>query len=573
MSGLSSCLVVARLDHDGLRPLVQTRLRALEAWYRPLGPVRVWTRWLAGASTVIAEIAFGDDASPGAAGPDLAWGADGRGAAVKGLLEAGDAQLRQLDCFGAFVSAGDARMRVVSGTGPTALYAAGSAGSAVQAWSSHATAAGLLAQGSVELDVELIPELFAISYVGLGATHLRGVRAVPPATCIDIQCGKVTTRSFLTARQRYELIPEREALDIAENALLAFLQRSLAGTRAPWLGLTAGLDSRALAAAITQLGLPIRAFTWSHADGDEAVGASAVAGVFGITYECRTPDVISDECCRARTDADVRWSDGLMRAGALFAPTWPDDITHFVTGNSGEIGRAHTYAQRVREFRREPSPPVLARLLRADESIRYAHPDARRLVRDRAAQMVDRALEAGLRGWRVLDGVYYEERQQRFIRALWNRSSAAVIAPYLHAEVGRALISMPLQQRLDGALHRRLVERVAPSLTGQPSSLQRRRAPILARRVASEARRHRLRARPRVFAFAAEWQRRPQTRQWLLEGVLRDPLLDDALGARWVSSTWSGFVADAEPATFATLQAAALCSYRDALAELNRPTG
>jgi len=572
MSGLSSCLVVARVDNEGLRPLVETRLRALEAWYRPLGPVRVSSRWLSDASTVVAEIAFGHGACASAAASTFAWGADGRGAALSGLLHADDEQLRQFDRFGVFVGTSDARIRVVSGTGPTALYCAGNAGSAVQAWSSHATAAGLLARGSVELRVELIPELFAISYVGLGDTHLRGVHAVPPATCIDIERGTTSTRSFLTPSQRYELVPEHDALAVAEDALLAFLEQSLAGARAPWLGLTAGLDSRALAAAITQLGLSIRAFTWSHADGHETLGAAPVAELLGIAHECRVPEIIDDESSRARIDANARWSDGLLYADALHAPTWPGDISHFVTGNSGEVGRAYAYAKRLGEFRREPSAPVLARMLRADEAIRRARPDARRLVRDRAARMVQQALEIGLRGWRVLDAVYYEERQQRFIRALWNRSSAIVVAPFLNAEVGRALISMPLQQRLDAALHRRLVERVAPSLA-QPSSLRRRGVPILARRLASETRRRRARARPPAFLFAAEWRRRPQTRRWLLDEVLRDPLLEEALGPRWVSSTREGFVADTEPATFATLQAAALCSYRDAVAGLNRSVG
>lgn len=570
MSGLSSCLVVARLGRAGLRPLVDARLRALEAWYAPLGPVHAHSRWFAADRIVVAELAFGGDVSQGEAGGDLVWGAGASVPALTGLLDADDAQLRRLDCFGAFVSTSAKRTRVVSGSGPTALYAAGGADAPVQAWSSHATAAGWLAHGGLELHVELIAELFAIGHVGLGETHLRGVRALPPATCVDIEPEQAVTRSFLTPRQRYELIPEGDALESAERALLGFLQHSLAGAKAPWLGLTAGVDSRALAAAISRLGLPVRAFTWGHADGHEAVGAAPVARQLGIAYECRAPDVIGDDASRARIDAAARWSDGLLRADPLFAPTWPEGISHFVTGNSGEIGRAHTYRLRIREFRGEPPAPVLARGLRADEAIRHAQPDARRLVRDRAATMVERALEAGLRGWRVLDGIYQEERVQTVTRALWNRTPAAMIAPYLNAEVGRAMISMSLEQRLHAALHQRLIERATPSLTGAPEAMQRRGVPLLARRLASEARRRRARLRPPGFDAAAEWRSRPGTREWLLDGVLRDPLLADALGAGWASATRAGFAADAEPATVATLQAAALIAYRDAVAELNR---
>jgi hypothetical protein len=555
------CFALAVYSGEASRLELGERSKVLAEWYAPLfGPQ------IGDPADVVpgraALFVFG-----GGGGDRGAWGGETE-LRPEELLRASEDMLRSRIRFGAFVASdGAARARLVAGTGPTALYKAASLDGAIAVWATHATAAAYLARAEVELCAEHVTELFAIGYVGLADTHLRGVSACPPATVVDIAPSGVVERSFWPAPARYEALAERDALAQAEGFMLAHLER-VPSADAVWLGLTAGKDSRALAAGFRALGRSISTFTWSFDGGPEATGAEHVARALDLPHRTIVPRTLEDHETLGALAAEVRWSEGLMRAPLLFVPRWPEEVSRFVAGNAGEVGRAHTYGGRVAEFRAEPHAGALARQLRADEAIRAAHPDARRFVRARAEKMVAHAEAHGLRGWRILDGVYYEQRQQRFVRALGNRTTGAVVVPFLDPDVGRALISMPLGQRMEGALHRRLVARVAPSLVPAPDVSIRRGVPIPLRRVASEIRRRRARSHPPPFPFPIDWKTRPTLERWLGEEVFDDPVLRAALGGRWLASTRAGFLAGEEPATLHALQAAALSMYRSELAGL-----
>ncbi|HEV2813681.1 MAG TPA: asparagine synthase-related protein, partial [Solirubrobacteraceae bacterium] len=162
--------------------------------------------------------------------------------------------------------------RVVVRTGATnvvALYAAGAA------WSTHATAAAYLGTGRVELRDEAAAELAALGFVPGDATTLHGVRAVPAGTVVEV------TRGGSRERQVPVDVAGHGA---AEEELLDALREQTAGAAPLTLGLSGGLDSRAVAAGLADAGIAFEAVTWGADDWPDVAGARRVAAALGVPH-------------------------------------------------------------------------------------------------------------------------------------------------------------------------------------------------------------------------------------------------------------------------------------------------
>jgi hypothetical protein len=184
---------------------------------------------------------------------------------------------------------------------------------------------------------------------------------------------------------------------------------------------------------------------------------------------------------------------------------------------------------------------------------------------------VDEALDLGARGWKALDVVYTEQRVRRWGRSQIPPLEQDLILLFTPTEVARGLASLPLRERIRDGFHRRfLTEHGLPPATAEvpdpgPVSLAARR---LQRRV-----------RPRTPTALPQpdavdllvkhvWDERPQTRDWVREDALRDPLISETLGAEWAAATASGFAEGRGRAAERALRAAGVVAFGRALADL-----
>ena len=470
------------------------------------------------------------------------------------LLAAGDGELRALDGFHAAVAAtSDGRVRLVGGAGaPRTWFAAG------DAYATTAAAAALLGGGPAEVDPDALPELLALGACLGDRTHLRGVRALPIATVVDLPAGG--ERTFWPRQERWAAVDERAAGDAGWRALLDTLDRRVRGERAPWLAVTAGRDSPVVAAAARELGLPLRTFTWGEEHWPDVAGGRAVAQAYGLEHRHQPlRDVEDPEEARRLAVREALWADGAAALGGYALPTLPADMSVMVTGAGAEVARAYYYHWAARS-RPRPRRRDLIATLGPLERVPATHRDAVGAALD---EWFDGAAAAGHPGWTALDVFYAEERMGRWGRARVARHPSALLTPFPSPEVARALVSLPFDERLTLAWHRRVATAVA--LPDQRD--QRRGIPAPLRRLASSLRRGQPSAAT-PWPAAGVWERLPQLREWVLEEPLGAPLLLDALGDEWLASMRDGLRAGTAPASDQALLAAAAMVVDARLGEL-----
>jgi hypothetical protein len=480
------------------------------------------------------------------------------------LVGAGAADLRGLDRSIALVGVAGDRARIVTGaTGPVALYRAEGAG--VIAWASHGAAASVLAGAKPALDPRTIAQLFAFGFIGGAGTHLRGVSAVSSAADVVIGREGVTERSYWPLAERWAPVPADEAQAHAERHLLGSLSRRLDGFRAPYLGLTAGLDSRAVAVSLRELDIGFRAFTWGEADWPDVVEAARLSEALGLPHVAVGASWLDEADARATAEREAAWREGLGVPNLLAAPAWPDDIDAYVTGGAGETGRAFYY-RLLAANAPEPSVDRIQRFWRPEVEIDGAEPDAISAIAQAKGEWLAEAAATGQRGWSLLDVVYGEQRFRRWGRSMLPRTRFPLIAAFAAPEVQRGLASLPLMERVTDGFHRALIRRYAPDLEPLAGGRQRRGIPPVARRVAAAVRRRRRGDQRAAWGLAAEWSCRPRLREWIADDVLRRAVLAEALGEGWVDATRQGFLSDEHRATEHALMAASLALAEDVFA-------
>jgi len=546
---LDTCLFAVQARRAP-REELEARLARLTAWLAPVAVTDARVRFSDGARTLWGAIGVrGEDAPASAA--SLVWGeapADGGYAGSGATLEAhGDG------------------VRLVSGSGlPRALYRAESAGAI--AWSTHATAAAVLARGAAELDPAAVPAVLAVG-APLGAdAHLRGVAACEPGTRVELGPAGARETVALTRAQRWAPVPPADAQRAAEAALLEQMDARLRGEPHVWVALTAGRDSPLVAAALVRLGKPFAAFTWGEEGWGDVARARDTAARLGARHEARGVDWIHDPLTLERMQAEARWSDGLAPVGAWGAPKWPQPLSAAVTGAGAEIARAYYYAWCVRS-RARPAPRHLAHVLGLHRRLAGAG-DAERAVRARVEAWMAEALELVQHPWDALDVFYTEERMGRWGRPRLPRTRATWIAPFTSAPVASALVSMPLEDRLAMRFHRDLMASVDAGVELPPIAVQRPGGPPALRRAVSAVRGLRAgRAAAEPWLLAGVWDGRERLRA-AVEEALAAPWLREITGEPWLAAVRAGLRAERRRESELALAAAGLHAYVRSLDEL-----
>lgn len=573
---LNNCLFAVRLPDERLRQTVERRLETLDSFYAPLGPVRRSARWIPELKLVTGVVRFdGEQRDPTAT---LAWGGSLEPdlADARGLAYASDDRLRSLpNTFaGIAVDGGSARL-VTSGGGVTSLYFAKS--DAIEAWSSHAVAAGWLARGAVELDLEQVPDLIAMGFVGDDRTLIRGVRAVPPAARITITAAGVAIDSFWAEAERWAPVPPEDASQRAEEELLLALDRALGGAPHPVLGLTAGMDSRTVLLALRELGIQVTAFTMGASHDPDVIGAARACAVAGAEHRARPIVLWDDDDGLERVHAEVRWTEGCMPVGYGHVE-WPNPMSHWVTGLDGETGRARYY-EWAYPRNEAVSTRTLERALlsRFEENLLGAEPGAIGALRTRARKWIAEVGELGHTGWGCLDVVWGRNNVPRWGRGWAPRLTATLVHGFCWPPVMSALASLPLRDRLMtgfqrgfiGSRHPELLEPQTNKRRPVVSPLAQKMATIRLRRLRRGLRVPRLSRSPSPRWFEVPpFSDHPRYIEWLTDEVLVSPVLAEAVGDRWLSELRTAFLRGQHDAGELTRSAASVVALSNAIQEL-----
>lgn len=479
--------------------------------------------------------------------------------ATSDLLGAEPGALRAIEGASAALAVEADRARLVAGAaGPGMLFATASGTAA--AWSTHAVAAAWLAHGRVQVDAGAIPEQLAAEFVGGGRALVQG-DWIPLADGTDVvfEGGNYRSGDYWRLPERWEPVPEDQAAVVAERHLLDSLGRR-AG-KCPHVSLTAGLDSRVAAVALREVGIDARGFTWGEREWEDVGGGAELAARLGIPHELAGIQWLSDEEATREVRRQVRWNEGAIHVG-FGRVKWPGPMAGFVTGAGGELGRAFYYRDRApatEDAEPEQLTAVLVDLLAP--RLAGARPEAVERLAASVRGWVDDAARAGLPGWRTLDVVYGEQRVRRWLRGMLPRLDAPMIPAFATPEIGRALASLPLAERLSDGFHRGFLERHAPDLVPLP-------APPPSRGLRDRLP-GRLRARL-ASPLGERWREHPEFRAWIANGVLGSPLVTEPLGERWAARTRRRFLAGDAHAEGLALAAGGPVALAEALEELNR---
>lgn len=519
---------------------IQAALPELAAFYRGVGDEpRASSRSVAGGRGVVGWIALTEagagrlrsEAENGA----LRWGEPVPGGLRTGdqLLTATDDELKAQPGWGASIAwSAEAVRAVTSPAPPTALYRA--RGEAVHAVASHAAVAAWLAGLPLRIRPDALAELLTFEFVLGESSLVEGTLAVPAASVLELGTG-FRPRSSWPAADRWKPVgQEEEAAGLALDALLGSLETRLAATASPRLGLTAGLDSRVVAAATKALGSPTATFTWSHHE-FEAVEAASVAAQIGAEHEwIATEDVAEAEGMRL-AGAHARWSEGQARTTPFGRVLWPEGATAFVTGAAGEVARAFYYRLEAANHAR-PGVEQLGSIFRLRARLPYADRATVERMDARVVELIAEAEASGHRGWSLLDVFYAEQRVTRWGRAMLAPVDFPTIPAFASPEVMRAFASLPLEDRVSDGFHRYALAQLGyPQLAPPPSGGQRRGIPRPVRRASAWARRRRHDRQPAPWIFADRLGAYPEYRAWLVDEVLRSTTLASALGPDWIS--------------------------------------
>lgn len=293
-------------------PAIKARLQQLARFYEPLGAPTTTLGYAHELRLLYGAISLGPDVERGR--DLLVWGGSlpAELSRAEDVLAASDRDLRRLEAVLAIIAVGTERAEIVTGTtGLTALYTARSG--EVQAWATHAVAAGMLAGRELRIDPVGLPELLTFGAIGDDRTLFESVTALSTATRVAVTRHGVVTRSYWPPTERWQPVPEHDAYDHAETALLSSLGSRVAAPAS--VGLTAGLDSRTVAAALDELGADFAAHTWGGDRSADVAGGEWVACELGLAHRRLAHTLHDDDGALALLDRGARWKDGAQGGG------------------------------------------------------------------------------------------------------------------------------------------------------------------------------------------------------------------------------------------------------------------
>ena len=563
----SDVVALVLVESPALVPAVRRRLEQFAQAVRPLVAVDATLTARPGATVLLASVG-----RPGSHGLEglAAWGRRPQITDVAGLLAAGDDLLLRLPTPSLVAAVDGPRGRLATSTGPLqTAYAA--SGEGVRVWSSHASAASVLSSGRLEVDTTRLGELIACDFIGGDGTMLRGVRALPPGTCVDVDGRDARERVLRTAAERWAPVDPRVARAAAPDELLAHLQTSDGGDRT-MVGLTAGLDSLTVAVALADAGAPVIGMTFSQWDGAADMdGARRVARALGVQHlACDIRFWVDADGGMAKLHAAALLEDG-VRAVGYGDVAWPP-MDRWVVGMGAEIGRAFYWSWLAPRTSTDPRRGTLVQVLRSifEPRLVGAHPELLRVLRPRWRAWIEDALATGHRGFAALDVVYGEQRVRRWGRAQMPRNGAEPVPAFAAPGLARLLPSLSIEDRLTSAWQRDFIAARRPDLLPAVAPARSRRLELPRRLAVTSMRRGRRRlGAPRPRAADVPWHADPMWDprrayiSWLADDVLGGPLVREALGARWADEHRARMAAgDPISSTLAQLAggAVALCA-------------
>jgi asparagine synthase (glutamine-hydrolysing) len=333
-------------------------------------------------------------------------------------------------------------------------------------------------------------------WAGADRTLVEGVRTVPPAQVWSLRPDRSepTTRTYYPPRKlatipRGPLTSERiQSFGASLRSLVSNLSSTTEQLRC---GLTAGRDSRLLAAILCELDPAFDFVTYAAAESIEARIALKVANTLQLSHKVDEPPeggIVSEWDTIA--PALVRQNDGLVGLRQVGVMLNREETVHtlgvLLAGHGGEIARG--FYQEPFLLLSRPSAASLSRFMGdrlVDRHAGLITEQAERLTRDYLRTFVDRMLDEGFEPGEVPDAFYTYERVGRWASTVGVRPSLPieeVFEPLCTRVFVEAAFGTRPVDRYREMLHLRSVSELAPALATVPYE----NAPRPSRRVAKD---------------------------------------------------------------------------------------
>ncbi|WP_433218983.1 asparagine synthase-related protein [Microtetraspora malaysiensis] len=400
----------------------------------------------------------------------------------------------------------------------------------------------LIARGGrpVRWDAPALQSMVRQGYFLSDETPFEGVRALPPATTLEIRDGVRTVTSVPLPESGPVPASRRAMRGAIEGLAEALLETVRPLTDQVNLALTGGRDSRLMAALLHAAKVPFRVTTNGLDDHPDVVIARQIAAKLGVEHTVIPPkrteqrDAVLVEHPLRRTFEVLRTCEGMTSAYETIVEYLPYSSRLTMSGQSGEILRGgFLYSQG------NPAPQAMRRRVDAfflkDEHLFTEEANAH--ARDLAAPWQERAAADPAR---VLDHLYVTYRVGR-----WHAAARAgslrrgdAVQPFLDNRVVAAALALdPMWRRSEEVVHE-LIGMFAPELRRIPiegaewrfraerapsrweSLLARRRTPAPATQKGAAVQKG---ATKKKGAAGWNWRTSPGER---LTAVLREGVLD-----------------------------------------------
>jgi hypothetical protein len=302
----------------------------------------------------------------------------------------------------------------------------------------------------LRIDRSRVPELIAFDYVLGDDELLEGSELLPEASVVDSDGAGERITSYWSVEERFAPGPATDAAGL-RDVLGADLAR-LAKVPGAHLALTAGRDSTLVASCLQGLGLVIPTFTMGHPTYPDAIGARAVASALGATHRI-LDSVAGDALDFRRAVRKSAWTEGMDLAWNLVGTDmeWdgPRPIV-WLAGSGGEIGRAFYWQGAPLDG--VPDGEKLTRHL-IQQAAMPSDRTSRIALERRIAQVVADTQSSGREGWGRLDVLYARGRMRKWLmRTMPRPETRGMLAAYTSPAVVRALLDIPVAERLSGGL-------------------------------------------------------------------------------------------------------------------------
>lgn len=150
---------------------------------------------------------------------------------------------------------------------------------------------------SSEIDVEGFADLLSYEYILGEKTLFKDVHTLPPASYLTYKGNKISIQQYwrldhVEPRGKYD----KRRLDELENIFKIAVKRSIRPDITCAIPLTGGLDSRCILAAAINQKLPFITYTMGQPDSTDVIIAQKIAHQIGVQhiFELISPDILSD---------------------------------------------------------------------------------------------------------------------------------------------------------------------------------------------------------------------------------------------------------------------------------------